>query len=230
MRIAALAAVLFTVLAGPAGAQTPGRVLQLSFDADGRVTLRAQHVTPREILAEWARQCGCYLVNAEKLPGDAITIPLLFERQPQALVLGSLLRTAAGYVLTPRREPSGGPSQYETIYILATSNPTSGAYPASVSTIPVPVPISTPGSPDNEIPPVAEITTQPPNSPTQAPESKPAGTPTSGMPSSVFVPIVPAPSNPFSAPAPTRGGGPPPGHPPAPPQTPAPGGRVGANP
>jgi len=230
-----------TVIAGLMGfgaamgaAQTPDRVLQLSFDAEGRVTLRAQNVTARDILAEWARQCDCYLVNAEKLTGEPVMVPLLFERQPQSVVLNSLLRQAAGYVLTPRRAGATGPSQYEVIYILATSNPTTGAYPTSTSAMPMPVPISTVGSPDNEIPPVADISAPPANVPPpgQSAMPKPTGPgyPGSGVSSPFVVPIVPAPTSPFTTPAPQpRGGGPgtgTPGQAPAPP----PGGTVGANP
>ena len=199
---------------GQSAAQTPGRVLQLSFEAGGRVNLRAQNVTVRDILAEWARQCGCYLVNLEKLQGVPIAVPLLWEQAPQSTVLGSLLRQAAGYVLTPRRAASTGPSDYETIYILATSTPAASPYPVSVPT-PMAAPISTIGSPDNEIPPVSPpeasgqpaANVRPPGQPAQSPY------PGSGLPTpSVFVPIVPI-SSPFNSPAPARGGGSGPGVP-----------------
>ena len=233
MRASAFIAVLVAAVAllgGAPAAQSPDRVLQLSFNAEGSVTLRAQNVTPREILAEWARLCACFLVNFEKLTGEPIRMPLLFERQPQSVVLNSLLRQAAGYVLTPRRAGTTGPSQYETIYILASSTPTTTAFSGSTAYAPPPVPISTAGSPEAEIPQVPELSGQQPASPTA---NRPAGSanPSTGLPSSVFVPIVAAPpSNPFTAPAPNRGAGP--GTTPGPPgQTPAPpGGTVGANP
>src|SRR5690349_605789 len=79
------------------------RKLQLSFDADRRVSLAAQNVTVAEILAEWARQCGCYVVNGNRLGGAPLAVPIQFERAGQADVLASLLRQAAGYVLTPSR-------------------------------------------------------------------------------------------------------------------------------
>lgn len=237
MRTSAFVAAGLTAIMGlgaaQSAAQTPTRVLQLSFDAEGRVSLRAQNVTAREILAEWARLCSCYLVNAEKLPGDPVMVPLLFEQQAQSVVLSSLLRPAAGYVLTPRRAGSSGPSQYETIFILATSNPTaSPSYATSTSSMPMPVPIATPGSPDNEIPPVPDIgtaaagTVPPPGQSTAPKPNLPY--PGAGMPSSVFVPIVPAPSNPFTAPTPARGGGP--GTAPSQAPAPPPGGTVGTTP
>src|SRR5690606_14742826 len=123
----ALAALLST--ATPAVAQMPAEpVLQLSFDANGRVTLIAHQVTARDILAEWARQCGCLVVNAARLNSAPLAVPIQFEQAEQSRVLQSLLREAAGYVLTPKRAGSQSASDYETIYILATSNPIAGAY------------------------------------------------------------------------------------------------------
>jgi hypothetical protein len=228
--IVAAVAGMLQVGAASAAAQTPDRVLQLSFDTEGRVTLRAQHVTVREILAEWSRQCGCYLVNAEKLTGGPVMVPLLFEQQPQSVVLTSLLRQAAGYVLTPRRAGATGPSQYEVIYILATSHPTAGAFVPQAPSMPMPAPISTPGSPNNEIPPVAE--TPAPAPPGQAPKPMVPGYPATGVPSPFVVPIVPAPSSPFSPPTPPPGGGPGTSTPgtSTPGQPTPPGGTVGANP
>ena len=206
---------LAVVIAGVLGwgarsaAQTPERVLVLSFDADGRVNLRAQNVTPREILAEWGRFCQCHVVNAEGLRGEAVTVPLLFEHQPQSAVLGSLLRQAAGYVLTPRRAGATGPSAYETIYIVATSNPSPTVYSGASASMPPP-PMPTRGSPENEIPPVQEITGQPAAAtppPGQQPATYKPAAPGTGLPtSSVFVPIVAVPSSPFAT-TPNRAGG-----------------------
>ncbi len=224
---------LAVVLAGVLGwgslaaAQTSERVLVLSFDADGRVNLRAQNVTAREILAEWGRFCQCHVVNAEGLRGEAVTVPLLFEHQPQSVVLGSLLRQAAGYVLTPRRADATGPSAYETIYIVATSNPSTTGYSAASAPMPVPTPLPTRGSPENEIPPVQAITAEPAAAvapPGQQPATNKPPTPGTGLPtSSVFVPIIAVPSSPFTT-TPTRGGGP------GTPTTPAPAGTPGQAP
>ena len=180
----------------PAAAQfAPGRELRLSFNVDGTVNLSARNVTAREILAEWARQCQCHVVNAAQLPGGAIMMPLQFESAEQSVVLQALLRSAAGYVLTPRRPGSASASNYETIYILATSNPVAGPYvppPTTVANLP------TVGSPDSELPPAAAI---PP--PAQAPSS---ATPPAGRSSSPFTrsssPFASAPSTPTTVPAP----------------------------
>lgn len=186
----------------PDAGAAPSHVLDLTFEADGNVTLSAKNVTIREILAEWARQCGCYVVNAEKLPGGPIPVPLLFPHQPQGKVLDSLLRTAAGYVLTPQREGSTSRSSFETIYILATSSPVNAGYTAPVSTASA-FPLPTTGSPEDEIAPVTPMSSGPPRpmgpmppgaGPTpSASTAPPPAYPTPhvpGVPAS-FVPIVP---------------------------------------
>src|SRR5690606_4451683 len=94
---------------------------------DGTVTLGAQNVSPREILLEWQRQCGCEVINADRMPGGAIMLPLQFDRADQRVVLQSLLRQAAGYVLTPKAPGSTTASDFGAIYILATSSTSAGA-------------------------------------------------------------------------------------------------------
>jgi len=200
-RILLAAVVIVGFAAAQAWAQTPApsRVLTLSFDADGRVNLKAQGVTIREILAEWARQCGCYIVNAQGITGGPIALPFQFDHATQRQVLESLLRQVSGFTLTPKREGSTSVSMYETIYITPTSV-------ASQSTYTAPIMSSTP---DDEIPPVPTPLRvdpnagQPPQPPQQAgqqpgqpqqqqqPGSQPAGPRVGVGTSSVVVPIVP---------------------------------------
>jgi hypothetical protein len=150
------------------------RVLNLSFDQDGRVTLSARNVTIREILGEWARQCGCYVVNGDKVPGVPLAIPLLYEHEAQAKVLESLLRQAAGYVLTPQRAGVVSKSNFETIYILATSNPVATSF-QPVST-PNPYPMPTAGAPDDELPPILPAgAPRPLTNPSAGPVPQPPG-------------------------------------------------------
>jgi hypothetical protein len=193
----------------PTGTSASARTLDLTLEPGGLVTLKAQNVTVRDVLAEWARQCRCFIVNAQNLQGGPIAIPMLFERAPQQRVLESLLRQAAGYVLTPQRPGANSLSSFETIYIVAVSNPAPTAYsapPPAAAMLPPP----TPGSPDDEIPPVTPMPAQPRPSNTPAPPAeqpaanqpppapRPPGTP------GVFVPIVPiGPAQP--APGPTPG-------------------------
>jgi hypothetical protein len=195
--IVAAAGLILGVAAAAAAQTSSARTLKLSFEADGTVSLAAQNVTVREILAEWARLCGCYVVNADRLAGAPLTIPIEFTRAPQSRVLESLLRPAAGYVLTPRRSSSAAASLYETIYVLASSTATSvpGAYSA-YTPAPAAVPLVTPGVPEDEIPPLPPLVPQPrmPSGPTPAPPApQPPIRPGGGVPAQmVIVPIGPA--------------------------------------
>lgn len=222
---AAVAIVVASTIAAAAGQSVPGRELQLSFNADGTVNLKAQNVSARDILIEWRRQCQCHVINAEQLPGGAIMLPLQFENAPQGDVLRSLLRSAAGFVLTPQRPGTQSASNYETIYILATSHPVAGAYvPPPVQAGPV---APTPGGPDDELPPVVPaVPVAPPPAPAAQPTTSqnPFGSRSTESP---FVTVAPAPGPATTPgapiPAPTPPGmpvpapGPAPGQPPPPP-------------
>jgi hypothetical protein len=201
--VPALARAQFSPLSGvPVPPADPARVLQLSFDADGRVSLSARSVTIREILAEWARQCGCYVVNGDKLPGGPLEIPVLFEHESQAAVLESLLRQAAGFVLTPRRAGVASRSNFETIYIVATSTPS-----AAGSYTPPPVTpsygVSTPGGPDDELAPVAP--TAPGAAPVQPPGADAPPIPNAPLPPGMSPSSYPSTSTPAPAPPGTPG-------------------------
>ena len=92
-----------------------------------------------------------------------------FEDQSQQRVLESLLRPAAGFILAPRREARAGATDFESVIILATSNPTQSSY-AGMSSQPA---ISTVDPP--EVPPIP-----PPPPAVSQPEVQPpaAGRPT----------------------------------------------------
>lgn len=87
--------------------------------ANGRVTLIAQDVPVRQILAEWARVGQTRIVNGEKIVGPPVTLEL--RDVPEAKALEAVLRSASGYVLAPRVNAAGGQSVYDRIMILATS-------------------------------------------------------------------------------------------------------------
>jgi hypothetical protein len=205
IRTALAVLTMLAVGAGTIAAQTGGvRQLELSFGADGTVTLHAAHVSPSDILREWARQCGCFIVNADKLT-TPLPVPVQFDQQPQARVLESLLRGAAGYVFTPKRAGSTSVSNIETIYVLATSSPTeSGSFDTYTPPAYAPANVlpASPGSPDDEIPPV--VPAEPPRAPNgpapAPPETEPAAPPPAagvpqnlpGLPSGIQpVPIIP---------------------------------------
>jgi hypothetical protein len=194
MRTVVIGVMLVLAVGSPVAAQSfsADRQLRLSFNSDGTVNLVARNVTARDILLEWGRRCQCHVINAEQLTGGAIMLPLQFEHAAQSAVLESLLRQAAGYVLTPKRAGAPTASNYETIYILATSNPVATAYAPP----PTPSVVATPGAPDDELPPVVPIPMQGAAPARQAPPQSPASS--SAFPSranSPFVSITPVPGS-----------------------------------
>jgi hypothetical protein len=112
---------LVAALAAPAGAQQ----LKLQI-GNGRVTLDAQGVTARQILAEWARVGGTKVVGGDKVPGGPLTLHMVDMPERQALDI--VLRSAAGFMAAPRQVTSvAGASTYDRILILATSSATRDA-------------------------------------------------------------------------------------------------------
>jgi hypothetical protein len=163
-----LVAALVTGWAISPRAQTatpPTRRLDLKFN-DGKVTLIAQGVTAREIMAEWAKQCGCLVQGTDRLPAGS-TLPVQFEDQPEGVVLESLLRGAGGYLLGPRAPGSKGASLYGSVAVFPLVRGTATASYTSPS--PVAAPLVTGGSPDDEIPPVTPVAN--PQTPAQTPPS-----------------------------------------------------------
>lgn len=112
--VAALAAVSIPASAGE---------LKLTMQ-DGRVTLIADNVPVRQILAEWQRIGQTKIVNMEKLAGANVTLQLV--NTPERDALDILLRSANGYIAAPRSEPMAGAAVYDriTIFVSATKAPT----------------------------------------------------------------------------------------------------------
>lgn len=168
------------------------RKLDLKF-SDGKVSLVAQGVTVREVMAEWARQCGCVVQGAERLAGGAFRLPVEFTDQPENVVLESLLRGAGGYLLGPRPAGSHGGSVYGSVTIFPLTRGTTT--PTYSSSAPIAAPLVT-SSVDDEIPPVTpvpnpQLPAQTNPAPGQGPTPVPgAGVP--GRPGGPAVPIVPA--------------------------------------
>lgn len=204
-------------------AQTQGRKLDVSFN-NGNVTIVAENVTLREIMAEWGRKGGSRIVNAEKLGGAAIPY-LEFKDEPEVVVLRSLLRDVPGYGAAPRIAPAANASSLEAVFILASRMvPVSGASAAPPAAQPLQQPIQQPqpvpqpvaGSVDSEIPPVRPVTGDvPPGAPGATPTSGnpnlrpgPGGTVTSTIPG-VVIPGAPTPTTPPTPPGGRgrRGGG-----------------------
>lgn len=183
----------------PVEAQAPP--LRLSIQ-DGRVTLHADNVPVRAILAEWARIGGTKVINAERLSGGPVSLDLngFSERE----VLDILLRGVSGYVLGARVSPAADASAFDRILIL----PGSAAPRARVMT-------QVPLQPENDLNGNSTDTGAPPDAPRLMPTgprfgpapSPPGVPPAFGQPQadpeSAQAPRVSGvtPGNPFGMPA-----------------------------
>lgn len=106
---------LLLAFAVPADAQL---ALQIS---NGRVTLDANNVPARQILAEWARIGGTKIVGGDKVTGAPLTLKLVDMPEKQALDI--ILRNVAGFMAAPRQAAATpGSSTYDRILIMATSS------------------------------------------------------------------------------------------------------------
>ena len=83
------------------------------------MTLVAHDVTVRQILAEWARVGQTKIINGEKMMGPPVTMEL--RDVPESKALETLLRAAAGYMVTPRLDGRVGMSTFDAVLILPTS-------------------------------------------------------------------------------------------------------------
>ena len=177
-------AVIQTITPAPTAPAPPERKLELTFDSQGRVTLSAKNVSIAEILAEWGRKGGTKITGV--IAGGPIQIPMLFENRPELEVIEALTRQAAGVSVVPRRVGSQSASQFEAVYILASSNATQQSpYPSAPQYTPQP---AVRGFPDEEIPPVV-----PPGVMQGQPQAPPAAKP-AGPGGTVIVPVVAVPS------------------------------------
>ena len=109
------------VVAGP---------LELSIH-NGIVTLDAQEVTVRQILAEWARVGKTSIVNAERLSGGPVTLKLAGVPEKQALEI--VLRTVPGYMAMPRDTFAADASLYDRILIMPTTSAVAAVRPSPPS-------------------------------------------------------------------------------------------------
>lgn len=125
----AVLAVLFAASASMAQAGD----LKLTI-ANGRVTLVAQDVPVRQILAEWARVGHTTIVNGDKVVGPSLTLQLV--NQPEREALEILLKSAAGYVAAQRQVVMAEASVFDRIMILPTSR--APAYSGSPAPPPLP--------------------------------------------------------------------------------------------
>jgi hypothetical protein len=111
--------VLFGVLALALSASPAWSAgLQLTFDA-GKVSIDAQDVTIRQILAEWSRLGHTRIVNLERVTSGPVTLKL--ESVPENVALDTILRTVPGYMAAPRATYLANASLYDRILIVPTT-------------------------------------------------------------------------------------------------------------
>jgi hypothetical protein len=116
------AAAAVALVAPPAAAQTPGVSLVIR---DGKVTLKAEQASLRQILAEWERQGQVKVVGAEKLVGAPVTLTIVDVPEKQALEI--VMRGVPGYMAidrvaqadTPPGSSGAGPSRFDRVVVMA---------------------------------------------------------------------------------------------------------------
>jgi hypothetical protein len=154
------------VVASPAAAQvsTPGVSLVIR---DGKVTLKAEQASIRQILAEWERQGQVKITGTDKLVGAPLTLTLIDIPEKQALEI--VMRGVPGYMAVDRvAQADGGPagsSRFDRVVVMArATTPVAAAPPASLA--------GSRGMPSPAQPPTAFQQTMPEN---QAPFAPPVG-------------------------------------------------------
>lgn len=142
MKTSALLAALVLLLAAP---RADAQQLQLQIE-NGLVTLNAQNVSVRQILAEWSRVGTTRIVNGDKVIGGPVTLQLTGVPERQAL--DTILRGVSGYMLASRQASGTGLSSFDRILILPTSSaprtaamPPAPAFGGRPNPMPQPVPV-----------------------------------------------------------------------------------------
>ncbi|MEQ1758278.1 MAG: hypothetical protein ABL986_08170 [Vicinamibacterales bacterium] len=207
MRVSRLALgfALPLVFASLSAAQDP-LLLQIR---NGQVTLKAQNVTLRTILTEWARVGGTNIVGADRAGGAPVTIEL--TEVPERQALDVLLRNVSGYMLAMRPTGVQGVSAYNRILIMPPSAAPRALPPQAAAVAPR-FQQANPTDDADDIPPdvvlegpgggrpgqpvrLPNVTGGPPPAPLPVPEtSGPEPSQTPGV-------VVVGPGNPFGVPA-----------------------------
>jgi hypothetical protein len=112
-RLAVLTLALVGLLAFPTRSSAGPLTLTI---ANGRVTLSAQDVPLRQILAEWERIGGLRIINRDRVPGATVTIEL--TDFPEEKAIETLLRPAAGFVAVVWAGQPAGASIYSRIIVM----------------------------------------------------------------------------------------------------------------
>ena len=88
---------------------------------DGRVTLKAENASVRQILDEWTRVGQTKIVNADKVTGPPLTITLIDV--PERDALDTVMRQAAGYAVVERTADVPNASVFDRILVMARTTP-----------------------------------------------------------------------------------------------------------
>ncbi len=114
----ALAVVALSASSVTAQTATPGVSLVIR---DGKVTLKAEQASLRQILAEWEKQGQVKVVGADKLTGGPVTLTLVDLPEKQALEI--VMRGVPGYMAIDRvaqaEAATAGPSRYDRVVVMA---------------------------------------------------------------------------------------------------------------
>lgn len=105
--------------------------------SDGKISIDAQDVTIRQILAEWARLGKTQIVNLERVTSGPITLKI--ENVPEKDALDIILRAVPGHMAVPRETYLPGASVYERILILASAATVTAAARPQTPTFPSPM-------------------------------------------------------------------------------------------
>ncbi len=144
-------AVLLTVLV-LAPITAAAQQVRLEF-SNGSVTLQAENVPVRTILAEWSKRGGTRIINGDRVGGGPVTLELTGVPELQAIEI--LLRGVAGYLVGRREIAATGPglnnpSIFDRIHVLPTSSAPRTTAPVSAAPAPRPPVLPRPPTPDDD--------------------------------------------------------------------------------
>jgi hypothetical protein len=110
------------LVTAPAAAQTPAQPAGPSLSLvlkDGRVTIRAEQASLRQILAEWERQGQVRFVGIDKLTGGPVTLSVTDMPEKQALEI--VMRGVPGYMAVDRvaRVEAPAASRFDHVVVMA---------------------------------------------------------------------------------------------------------------
>ncbi len=127
----ALAVVALAASSASAQTATPGVSLTIR---DGKVTLKAEQASLRQILAEWERQGQVKITGTDKLVGAAVTLTLVDVPEKQALEI--VMRGVPGYMAVDRiaqADAPTGPSRFDRVVVMARAATPVAAAPSTLS-------------------------------------------------------------------------------------------------